>query len=101
MYVHHYVFSSLPSPAATRYPSFDNPLYTVGERLGLVNYCDKSRTGERVQNAMMLEPNSDDYDEVRNECFRRASYLAKVNKKNTQQKWQREYFASRIPKECR
>ena len=69
--------------------------------LGLVNHCDKSRTGERVQNAMMLEPNSDDYEDVRNECFRRASYLAKVNQKNTQQKWQREYFASRIPKECR
>ena len=35
----------------------------------------------------------------KDDCFRRASYLAKTNTKGTAPKGQRELFSSRIPKE--
>ena len=69
------------------------------EGYGLVNLCDKDKkTGERVKPDIKLVPSGDNYELVRNNAFRRASYLAKVNTKGTPQGC-REYFASRVPKE--
>ena len=66
---------------------------------GLVNRCDKDKkTGERMLNGMMLDPNRDNYEDLKDTCFRRSSYLAKENTKGTP-KGVREYFASRLPKE--
>jgi len=65
---------------------------------GLVNRCDKDKDGERMLNGMMLDPNRDNYEDLKDTCFRRSSYLAKENTKGTP-KGVREYFASRLPKE--
>ena len=68
---------------------------------GLVHHCDKDKkTGERMANGVLLDPNSDNYDNKQAMCIRRASYLAKANTKSTP-KGVREYFASQLPKEYR
>ena len=73
----------------------DNP-----SALGIVNHCDKDKkTGERMVNGMMLDATKDNYEYIRDSCFRRASYLAKENQKQMTPKGQREYFASKLPKE--
>ncbi len=75
----------------------DNPA-----ALGLVNHCDKDKkTGERMINGMMIDATKDNYEHIRDSCFRRSSYLAKENQKQMTPKGQREYFASRLPKEYR
>ena len=75
----------------------DNP-----SALGLVNHCDKDKkTGERMINGMMIDATKDNYEYIRDSCFRRASYLAKESQKQMTPKGQREYFASRLPKEYR
>ena len=66
--------------------------------LGLVNHCDKDKTGERMINGMMIDATKDNYEYVRDSCFRRASYLAKESQKNLTPKGNREYFASKLPK---
>ena len=66
--------------------------------LGLVHHCDKDKDGNPLKNGMMMDPNKDDYETVRDRCFQRASYLAKESQKNTP-KGSREYFASRLPKD--
>ena len=69
------------------------------EGYGLVNHCDKDqKTGERMRNGMMIDPTKDNYEIARNTCFRRSSYLAKVNEQKNTPKGNREYFASRLPK---
>ena len=69
---------------------------------GLVNYCDKDKnTGERMINGMMIDATKPNYENIRESCFRRASYLAKVNQKKMTPKGQREYFASKLPEEYR
>ena len=67
---------------------------------GLVHHCDKDKDGERMVNGVMLDPNSDRYDDNLDMCFRRASYLAKENTKGSP-KGTRESFASRLPPEYR
>ena len=75
----------------------DNPT-----ALGLVNHCDKdAKTGEGMVNGMMIDATKDNYELVREKCFERASYLAKNSQKDLTPKGQREYFASRLPKEYR
>ena len=75
----------------------DNPA-----ALGLVNHCDKDKkTGERMINGMMIDATKDNYEYVRDSCFRRASYLAKESQKKLTPKGNREYFASKLPKEYR
>ena len=49
---------------------------------------------------MMLDPNSYNYEDRKDMCVRRASYLAKENQKDSPA-GVREYFASRLPKEYR
>ena len=71
---------------------------TQDGKQGLVNFCDKDKkTGEHVRNGIMLERGDENFDLALGNCFLRASYMAKVNQKNTP-KGQREYFASRLPK---
>ena len=75
----------------------DNPA-----SLGLVNHCDKDKkTGERMINGMMIDATKDNFEVIKDTCFRRSSYLAKENQKQMTPKGQREYFASRLPKEYR
>ena len=64
---------------------------------GLVHRCDKDKkTGERMVNGVMLDPNSYNYEDRKDMCVRRASYLAKENQKDSPA-GVREYFASRLP----
>ena len=74
----------------------DNPT-----ALGLVCHCDKDKDGNRVMNGMLIDRTKDNYEDVRAACIRRASYLAKENQKAFTPKGQREYFASKLPKEYR
>lgn len=65
---------------------------------GLVNDCTKDSNGNRQVNGVLLCPDDPDVNAKKDECFRRASYLAKTNTKGNAPKWQREVFSSRIPK---
>ena len=68
---------------------------------GLVDHCNSLRREDGLMpNGIRLDRNSYSAGDRRDWCFRWASYLAKVNQKNTP-KGQREYFASRLPKEYR
>ena len=49
-------------------------------------------------NGVMLRPDDPEMEKKKDDCFRRASYLAKTNTKGGAPKRQREVFASRIPK---
>ena len=66
---------------------------------GLVDDCTKSRAGQKQVNGVMLRKDDPDYKSKKDDCFRRASYLAKVNTKGNAPKGQRELFSSRIPKQ--
>ena len=66
---------------------------------GLIDDCTVSRNGERQINGVMLRKDDPNYVDKRNDCFRRASYLAKTNTKGKAPRGQRELFSSRIPKE--
>ena len=66
---------------------------------GLIDDCTVSRNGERQINGVMLRKDDSNYADKRNDCFRRASYLAKTNTKGKAPRGQRELFSSRIPKE--
>ena len=65
---------------------------------GLVNDCTKDSNGNRHVNGVLLCPDDPEVVTKEDECFRRASYLAKTNTKGNVPKWQREVFTSRIPK---
>ena len=65
---------------------------------GLINDCTKDSSGKRQINGVLLCPDDPDVNAKKDECFRRASYLAKTNSKGNAPKWQREVFASRLPK---
>jgi hypothetical protein len=71
---------------------------------GLVDFCQKDKySGFPMENGVMLGRVTI-YDQLYHkkwkECYRRASYLAKENQKNTPI-GQREVFASRKPPELR
>ena len=66
---------------------------------GLIDDCTTSRTGETQINGVMLRPDDPDMEKKKDDCFRRASYLAKTNTKGNAPKYQREMFSSRIPKQ--
>ena len=65
---------------------------------GLIDDCTTSRTGAKQINGVMLRPDDPDMEKKKDDCFRRASYLAKTNTKGNAPKYQREVFSSRIPK---
>ena len=66
---------------------------------GLIDDCTKSRSGAKQINGVMLRKDDPEYASKKDDCFRRASYLAKVNTKGNTPKGQRELFSSRIPKQ--
>ena len=65
---------------------------------GLIDDCTTSRTGEKQVNGVMLRADDPDMESKKDDCFRRASYLAKTNSKGNAPKFKREMFSSRIPK---
>ena len=66
---------------------------------GLVDFCEKEKkTGKKIENGMMMDHCKENYETVKAECIRRASYLAKVNQKELTPKGQHEYFTSKMPK---
>ena len=65
---------------------------------GLIDDCTTSRTGEKQVNGVMLRADDLDMESKKDDCFRRASYLAKTNSKGNAPKFKREMFSSRIPK---
>ena len=65
---------------------------------GLIDDCTVNRAGEIQVNGVMLRPDDPERKDKKNECFRRASYLAKDNTKGNAPKRQREVFSSRCPK---
>ena len=65
---------------------------------GLVDDCTTSRTGDKQINGVMLRPDDPEMEKKKDDCFRRASYLAKTTTKGNAPKYQREMFSSRIPK---
>lgn len=64
---------------------------------GLVDHCNRDRSGRPQTNSYMLNRNAPDFQEVYNSCFHRCSYLAKDNTKGYAPKRQREFGCSRIP----
>lgn len=64
-------------------------------RKHLVDNCMKSRTGP-VKNGIMIRKDDPEWRTKRMECFKRASYLAKVNTKGHTTDEIREIFSSRI-----
>lgn len=65
---------------------------------GLIDDCTTGRNGGKQVNGVMLRPDDPDMEKKKDDCFRRASYLAKTNTKGNAPKGQREVFSSRIPK---
>lgn len=65
---------------------------------GLVDHCTKSRKGEKQPNSYRLNRNDDNFEGVKDKCFKRCSYLAKVNTKGKKPKFKREVLCSRLPK---
>jgi len=69
------------------------------EGQGRIDDCTKSRTGEKQINGVMLRKDDPEYETKKADCFRRASYLAKINTKSNTPQGQREIFSARIPKD--
>ena len=66
---------------------------------GLIDDCTTGREGEKQVNGVMLRPDDPEMEVKKDECFKRASYLAKTSTKGYAPKGQRELFSSRIPQE--
>ena len=65
---------------------------------GLIDDCMRNRQGQPQENGVMLRKDDPEYERKYDQCFRRCSYLAKVNQKDSSPKHQRELFSSRIQK---
>ena len=66
---------------------------------GLIDDCTTNRNGDKQENGVILRYDDPFRYDKKEDCFRRASYLAKTNTKGNTPKGQRELFSSRIPKE--
>ena len=64
---------------------------------GLIDDCTTNRSGEKQTNGVMFRYDDPWRPDKKDDCFRRASYLAKTNTKGSSPKGQRELFSSRIP----
>ena len=64
---------------------------------GLIDFCNKSRSGDKQINGIMIRRNDDDFSDKFRHCFHWASYLAKTTTKGTSPLWVREFGSSRIP----
>ena len=65
---------------------------------GLIDDCTRGRDGAVQVNGVLLRRDDPEYEARKDDCFRRASYLAKTNTKGNAPKYQREVFSSRIPR---
>ena len=65
---------------------------------GLIDDCTTKRNGEPQENGVMLRPDDPEMEKKKDDCFKRASYLAKTTTKGNAPKGQRELFSSRIHK---
>ena len=63
---------------------------------GLIDDCMRNRQGQPQENGVMLRKDDPEYERKYDQCFRRCSYLAKVNQKDSAPKHRREVFSSRI-----
>ena len=77
-------------------PKCDNTGRTTS--YGLIDDCMRNRQGQPQENGVMLRKDDPEYERKYDQCFRRCSYLAKVNQKDASPKHQREVFSSRIQK---
>ena len=66
---------------------------------GLIDDCTKSRAGTVQINGVMLRRDDPEYESKKADCFRRASYLAKINTKADAFNGNREIMTSRVPKD--
>ena len=64
---------------------------------GLIDDCTTSRTGEKQINGGMLRPDDPDMEKKKDDCFRRAGYLAKTNTKGNAPKGQRLIGIANLP----
>ena len=58
---------------------------------GLIDDCTKSRSGAKQINGVMLRRDDPEYEKKKDDCFRRASYLAKSIPKAIPQKVRESY----------
>ena len=72
--------------------------FGVPEKKGLVDDCTKDRNGNKQQNGIMLRKDDPDYENKVAQALEWASYLAKVNQKESTPRKVRELFSTRIPK---
>ena len=88
--------ASVPTPPGTAswHPV---PHTEVINGYGLIDDCTRGRDGAVQVNGVLLRRNDPAYEARRDDCFRRASYLAKTNTKGNAPEGQRELFSSRIP----
>ena len=77
-------------------PKYDDAGQTTS--YGLIDDCMRNRQGQPQENGVMLRKDDPEYERKYDQCFRRCSYLAKVNQKDASPKHQRELFSSRIQK---
>ena len=77
-------------------PKYDNTGRATS--YGLIDDCMRTRQGQPQENGVMLRKDDPEYERKYDQCFRRCSYLAKVNQKDASPKHQREVFSSRIQK---
>ena len=68
------------------------------QSIRITDDCTTNRNGEKQENGVMLRDDDPFRYDKKEDCFRRASYLAKTNTKGNTPKGQRELFSSRIPK---
>lgn len=79
----------LPAPTT----KYFQPGATEGH---LIDACIRDRQGNSVPNGIMIRNDDPEHETKLKECFRRASYLCKINTKGNTPKGQREVFASRV-----
>ena len=80
------------------HPIHPPPILVITFRNSVLKHCISILRSFRFDNDCVSR-NDPAYETKKDDCFRRASYLAKVNSKGNTPKGQRELFSSRIPKQ--